>query len=110
MKYKNFDILQEEIKANKGKVIDDPFTRRSTRPKMFSKQDVEEEVPAPTVAVIETIQKPVVKEKEVVPEVKKKQNTDLFNAHNFDITIDLEVPSSSKILRNNYLLKVRLFL
>ncbi|OXU27587.1 hypothetical protein TSAR_000181 [Trichomalopsis sarcophagae] len=85
--------ILEEIKANRGKVVDDPFTRRSTRPKMFSqKDDNEQQEPAPTLKVIETVQKPVVKEKEPTPEVKKKQNTDLFNAHNFDIMIDLEVP------------------
>ncbi|XP_031779132.1 RNA polymerase-associated protein Rtf1 [Nasonia vitripennis] len=85
--------ILEEIKANRGKVVDDPFTRRSTRPKMFSqKDDNEQQEPAPTIKVIETVQKPVLKEKEPIPEVKKKQNTDLFNAHNFDIMIDLEVP------------------
>lgn len=36
-------------------------------------------------------------EKENGQEVKKKQSTeDLFNAHDFDITIDLEVPIPSK--------------
>lgn len=27
-------LFQEELKANKGKKIDDPFTRRSTKPCM----------------------------------------------------------------------------
>lgn len=36
-------------------------------------------------------------EKENSQETKKKQSTeDLFNAHDFDITIDLEVPIPSK--------------
>lgn len=36
-------------------------------------------------------------EKENGQETKKKQSTeDLFNAHDFDITIDLEVPIPSK--------------
>lgn len=30
-------ILQEEVRANKGKKIDDPFTRRSTKPRMVFK-------------------------------------------------------------------------
>ena len=38
-------------------------------------------------------------EKENGQETKKKQSTeDLFNAHDFDITIDLEVPIPSKFL------------
>lgn len=37
-------------------------------------------------------------EKENGQETKKKQSTeDLFNAHDFDITIDLEVPIPSKL-------------
>lgn len=36
-RYKKHNIVfnfQEELKANKGKKIDDPFTRRSTKPCM----------------------------------------------------------------------------
>ncbi|XP_011502921.1 PREDICTED: RNA polymerase-associated protein Rtf1 [Ceratosolen solmsi marchali] len=85
--------ILEEIKANKGKIIDDPFTRRSTRPKMFSqKEESEQELDSIIHSSTENFPKPVVKEKDSVPEVKKKHNTDLFNAHNFDIMIDLEVP------------------
>lgn len=72
---------------------------------MFSqKDDSEQQEPAPTLNVVETVQKPVVKEKDPAPEVKKKQNTDLFNAHNFDIMIDLEVPIASKLTFCNKLL------
>lgn len=39
-------------------------------------------------------------EKENGQETKKKQSTeDLFNAHDFDITIDLEVPIPSKLYK-----------
>ncbi|XP_014206149.1 RNA polymerase-associated protein RTF1 homolog [Copidosoma floridanum] len=86
--------ILEEIKQNKGKVIDDPFTRRSTRPKMFSQKEDDEPRKAP-IFPVEVIQKPVMKKEEPAPEMKKKQNTDLFNAHNFDITIDLGVPTAS---------------
>lgn len=42
-------------------------------------------------------------DKENEQESKKKQSTeDLFNAHDFDITIDLEVPIPSKF-RKKYL-------
>lgn len=90
--------IMEEIKANKGKKVDDPFTRRSTKPRMVYKPDDDE---TPTAAATnekagsqqigDTIA--ATNEKENGQEVKKKQSTeDLFNAHDFDITIDLEVP------------------
>ncbi|KAI4496008.1 hypothetical protein M0802_008223 [Mischocyttarus mexicanus] len=90
--------IMEEIKANKGKKVDDPFTRRSTKPRMVYKPD-EEDAPAATATneksgseqIGDTISS--INEKENGQEVKKKQSTeDLFNAHDFDITIDLEVP------------------
>lgn len=59
-----------------------------------NEEEQEKAVPIPT----ESIQKPIVKEKEPTVEIKKKSSTDLFNAHNFDITIDLEVPITSKFL------------
>jgi RNA polymerase-associated protein RTF1 len=30
-------FLQEEVRKNKGKKVDDPFTRRSTKPRMVFK-------------------------------------------------------------------------
>ncbi|EFN72722.1 RNA polymerase-associated protein Rtf1 [Camponotus floridanus] len=94
--------IMEELKANKGKKIDDPFTRRSTKPRMVFKPEDESEVvstvpindkssPHPTVDSVSTAN-----DKENGQESKKKQSTeDLFNAHDFDITIDLEVPIPS---------------
>ncbi|KAM0737424.1 RNA polymerase-associated protein Rtf1 [Formica fusca] len=91
--------IMEELKANKGKKVDDPFTRRSTKPRMVFKPEDESEVvstipvndkssPRPAVDSVSTAN-----DKENGQESKKKQSTeDLFNAHDFDITIDLEVP------------------
>lgn len=91
--------IMEEIKANKGKKVDDPFTRRSTKPRMVFKPEDEPEIHS-TVAINEKVTVPQATEsttenngKENGQETKKKQSTeDLFNAHDFDITIDLEVP------------------
>ena len=90
------NLFQEEIKANRGKVVDDPFTRRSTRPKMFSQKEEtvipivkEREIP------IEIEDKPIIKEKAPAPRVDKM---DLFDAHNFDINIDFNVPLTSNSL------------
>ncbi|CAK9804575.1 RNA polymerase-associated protein Rtf1 [Anthophora quadrimaculata] len=88
--------IMEEIKANKGKKVDDPFTRRSTKPRMVFKPDDEEvssTAPVNDKTSPQQTEAVTVKEKENGQETKKKQSTeDLFNAHDFDITIDLEVP------------------
>lgn len=92
------------MKANKGKKVDDPFTRRSTKPRMVYKPEDESEIVA-TVPVNDKLNLhtagdsvSAVTEKENGQESKKKQSTeDLFNAHDFDITIDLEVPIPSKL-------------
>ncbi|KAL2738865.1 RNA polymerase-associated protein RTF1 [Vespula squamosa] len=90
--------IMEEIKANKGKKVDDPFTRRSTKPRMVYKPD-DEDTPAATATNEKSGSQQIgdslstTNEKENGQEIKKKQSTeDLFNAHDFDITIDLEVP------------------
>ncbi|XP_024939664.1 RNA polymerase-associated protein Rtf1 isoform X2 [Cephus cinctus] len=90
--------IMEEIKANKGKKIDDPFTRRSTKPRMVFKPEEEDgpqTVPVDDKANTQQTGESLasINEKENGQELKKKQSTeDLFNAHDFDITIDLEVP------------------
>lgn len=99
------------MKANKGKKIDDPFTRRSTKPRMVYKPEDESDA-VTTVPVNDKVSPhptgdsvSAANDRENGQDSKKKQSTeDLFNAHDFDITIDLEVPISSKqcfaILRN----------
>lgn len=89
--------IMEEIKANRGKKVDDPFTRRSTKPRMVYKPDDEEVasgIPLNDKSSPQQIEAlSGINEKENGQETKKKQGTeDLFNAHDFDITIDLEVP------------------
>lgn len=97
--------IMEEYQASKGKTIDDPFTRRSTKPRMgFSSKNetdaVVDVVPSIIEKIIPTNDTIIISnDKENGKEIKKKQNTeDLFNAHDFDITIDLEVPMPSKFL------------
>ncbi|KAL6265335.1 hypothetical protein P5V15_002136 [Pogonomyrmex californicus] len=93
--------IMEEFKANKGKKVDDPFTRRSTKPRMVYKPEDESEVVATVPVNDKSSPHPAgdsmsAADKENGQESKKKQSTeDLFNAHDFDITIDLEVPLPS---------------
>ncbi|XP_066994657.2 RNA polymerase-associated protein Rtf1 [Anabrus simplex] len=103
--------IMAEVRANKGKKVDDPFTRRSTKPCMVfkasggpekpekppsnpvSERPNDSEKPRPPV---ELVAPSANKEKE--PEKRKEgvkvlsKTDDLFSAHDFDIKIDLEVP------------------
>ncbi|XP_060534503.1 RNA polymerase-associated protein Rtf1 isoform X2 [Cylas formicarius] len=85
-----------EIRANKGKKVDDPFTRRSTKPRMNFAVGEKEAIAAAEKKAEEERQlqeRPAVVEKakqvEKQPQVSQE---DLFSAHDFDIKIDLEVP------------------
>ncbi|XP_060534502.1 RNA polymerase-associated protein Rtf1 isoform X1 [Cylas formicarius] len=89
-----------EIRANKGKKVDDPFTRRSTKPRMNFAVGEKEAIAAAEKKAEEERQlqeRPAVVEKakqvEKQPQVSQE---DLFSAHDFDIKIDLEVPLPSK--------------
>ncbi|GAB0092039.1 RNA polymerase-associated protein Rtf1 [Sergentomyia squamirostris] len=83
--------IMEEVRANKGMKIDDPFTRRSTKPRMSFKQgeqQAEEEL-APMVPA------PPPPGRKKLEEVEKKPNgpgaeNNLYSLHDFEI--DLEVP------------------
>ncbi|CAG9771100.1 unnamed protein product [Ceutorhynchus assimilis] len=87
-----------EVKANKGKKIDDPFTRRLTKPRMNFKPGEKESLAAMEkeaeakrqVKGTDVNQDQQIKRKEEKqPQVTQE---DLFSAHDFDIKIDLEVP------------------
>lgn len=92
--------IMEEVRANKGKKIDDPFTRRSTKPRMNFKAAPEEAAePTPTAAPT-PVEKPVEKEKEKAP--AQISQDDLFSAHDFDIKIDLELPPRKLLHMSEY--------
>nr|CAD7606649.1 unnamed protein product [Timema genevievae] len=112
--YYYFTKAKEEVRLNKGKKIDDPFTRRSTKPSMhFKRSDLEGviEIPISDLGLVEPLVSddlpPISElvglvsqqEKEEEPQRKRKEQgkggsktDDLFSAHDFDIKIDLEVP------------------
>lgn len=75
--------------------MDDPFTRRSTKPRMNFKAAPMEEATQPKEE--EKVEVPIEKEEpKAVPAPVQITQDDLFSAHDFDITIDLEVPLPSK--------------
>ncbi|KAL1124290.1 hypothetical protein AAG570_002058, partial [Ranatra chinensis] len=87
--------ILEELRATKGKKADDPFTRRSTKPRMVFIAE-EEETNSATMAARNDRTNGVSNRGD--PEDKRKERLgglktdDLFSAHDFDIKIDLEVP------------------
>ena len=82
--------IMEEVRGNKGKKIDDPCTRRSTKPRMNFKPSQEDESADEPIMAAPTISAPCekVKEKEKPQQISQ---VDLFSAHDFDIKIDLEL-------------------
>lgn len=113
--------IMEELRANKGKKVDDPFTRRSTKPRMNFRPN-QDEVPAPNPAGDALSTDPLSANAPSSndqsqgqtgagtgsTEDERRNNSstthstnsmsqvssqdDLFSAHDFDIKIDLELP------------------
>ncbi|ENN77106.1 hypothetical protein D910_10215 [Dendroctonus ponderosae] len=87
-----------EVRANKGRKIDDPFTRRSTKPRMNFKAGEKEAIAAADEEAAALLmageQKAVEKQQQKKQDDKEPQvsQEDLFSAHDFDIKIDFEVP------------------
>lgn len=82
--------IMEEVRGNKGKKIDDPCTRRSTKPRMNFKPSQEDESADEPIMAAPTISSPSEKQKEKEKPQQISQD-DLFSAHDFDIKIDLEL-------------------
>lgn len=95
--------IMEEVRANKGKKIDDPFTRRSTKPCMVFKANREEDevIIEPQKENVQTEsgsdQGDASKKASDPGGLNSKEKSDnLFSAHDFDIEIDLDGPIFSK--------------
>ncbi|XP_045533544.1 RNA polymerase-associated protein Rtf1 isoform X1 [Pieris brassicae] len=104
--------IMEEIKANKGKKIDDPFTRRHTKPVMNFKshqggrsQEVEkhpeedeeaQKIREEEQKTKERQEKERLMQQQTEEEASKSQSksgTDsLYSLHDFDINIDIDLP------------------
>ncbi|XP_026478010.1 RNA polymerase-associated protein Rtf1 [Ctenocephalides felis] len=84
--------IMEEIRANKGKKIDDPFTRRSTKPRMSFKAceaQQEENLPMQPIPPPQNTNR---KTDDKKGSMNPKPESNLYSLHDFDIQIDLEVP------------------
>lgn len=112
------EAIMEEIRASGGQKAEDPFTRRSTKPRMIHKPTQPGEltggpaVKPPTAGANNKPQsdplQPIdlqplaiasgnnAKAEAGKPPVPKVKANDLFSAHDFDIKIDLEVPLPCK--------------
>lgn len=100
--------IMAEIAAKKGMKVEDPFTRRSTRPTMVTKTKEPEVVSSEMLIRLEherKIKQEEEKKKKEEEAAKRKQEDekkkdderkrvqaeDLFAAHDFDVKIDLDV-------------------
>ncbi|XP_055917384.1 RNA polymerase-associated protein Rtf1 [Eupeodes corollae] len=84
--------IMEEVRANKGLKISDPFTRRTTQPRMgFKSAEKKEEELLPMVPA------PPPPGKRRTDESKKPQSNDysLYSLHDFDIDLDVPLPVNS---------------
>uniref|UniRef100_A0A8D8XQR3 RNA polymerase-associated protein Rtf1 n=1 Tax=Cacopsylla melanoneura TaxID=428564 RepID=A0A8D8XQR3_9HEMI len=103
--------IMEEVRANKGKKVEDPFTRRSTKPCMSFKAKAAQEAALQKENVSDLNQGLVAgggggdttdsaAKKAATPTAKaansKDKSDNLFSAHDFDIEIDLNGPMFSK--------------
>lgn len=83
--------IKEELRANKGMKIDDPFTRRSTKPTMkFKQRTAEEEAllmnPTP---IPQSCKKEVDEKKQFGP-----ADNNLYSLHDFEIDLDVTMPNT----------------
>jgi len=101
------EAILEEIRVSGGQKAEDPFTRRSTKPRMMTNKAID--IPTapgqfpplpgmgkpinPASSIVEANKKQIDDKGKAVPKAK---TGDLFSAHNFDIKIDLEVPLPSQ--------------
>ncbi|KAF0287738.1 RNA polymerase-associated protein RTF1 [Amphibalanus amphitrite] len=107
--------IMEELKQTGGKRAEDPFTRRWSRPKLMSSKGKDSEVATSAEQLrqmeeqrrlqAEMKAKEEEERKKREEEEKKKEkekarktedHNDMFDAHNFDITIDLGAPPPSQ--------------
>ncbi|XP_004923163.2 RNA polymerase-associated protein Rtf1 [Bombyx mori] len=109
--------IMEEVKANKGKKTDDPFTRRHTKPVMnFKSQSsrsqelISNQQAAAVEAQIQIEEERMEKEKierdrlENHEEAKRSRgehptssDTSLYSLHDFEINIDLDLPAAKSV-------------
>lgn len=82
----------EEAKANKGLKVSDPFTRRSTKPKMAFRpcQEPEEEL---LMTPLEPPKSSRMKEKKSA----EHTSADVYSLHDFEIDLDVAIPLNSNV-------------
>lgn len=84
--------IKEELKANRGMKIDDPFTRRSTKPTMKFKQRTAEEEAALMKPIPTQLSHSGKKEDDEKKQLGSADNN-LYSLHDFEIDLDVTMPS-----------------
>ena len=98
-------LKEEELRIKKEGYSQDPFTRRKTRPVLAMPKDADEKMTTELLMKLEQekkakVEKENIIEKEYVEETDekplKKDVPDVFNAHDFDIDIDIN-PADAQV-------------
>jgi RNA polymerase-associated protein RTF1 len=82
--------IREEARANKGMKFSDPFTRRSTKPKMAFKANRE---PEEEIMIMPEPPKPSKLKENRSEEYSSADN--LYSLHDFDIELDVALPMNN---------------
>uniref|UniRef100_A0A2S2NGJ5 RNA polymerase-associated protein Rtf1 n=1 Tax=Schizaphis graminum TaxID=13262 RepID=A0A2S2NGJ5_SCHGA len=89
--------ILEELKANKGKKIDDPFTRRSTKPCMKFRAKTNSTVDGSIVPEVEESKTDIETNNDVKNDSSSSKSNvmkgdDLYAVHDFDIDLNIQLP------------------
>ncbi|XP_055621344.1 RNA polymerase-associated protein Rtf1 isoform X2 [Toxorhynchites rutilus septentrionalis] len=88
--------IMEEIRANRGVKIEDPFTRRQTQPRMsFKASEKRDEEPTIQMAAPPP---PGQKKKPDEKRASSSSDNNLYSLHDFEIDLDVPLPSSVNVL------------
>lgn len=84
--------IREEVRANRGIKVEDPFTRRSTKPTMTFKKVEQQEELAP---MIPAPPPPGRKKNDDEKKVFGPADNNLYSLHDFEIDLDVALPSKA---------------
>lgn len=85
--------IMEEAKLNRGLKTEDPFTRRTTKPRM-AQTGAKQFMPAPEKEMMLAPEIPKPKPKTKKPEEMHGSSDNLYSLHDFDIEIDIGTSNS----------------
>uniref|UniRef100_U5EYH6 Putative rtf1 n=1 Tax=Corethrella appendiculata TaxID=1370023 RepID=U5EYH6_9DIPT len=87
--------IMEEVRATKGIKIEDPFTRRATKPTMAFKKEDKQPQALPMAPIPPPPSKNQTNKKIDEPKKPSMQENNLYSLHDFEIDLDVPLPINS---------------